>query len=347
MCPSSASTTCRPFGRCGSSSWSRMRRGGEVERSADEERRNAGVAHAAVLVGVRRRRARREQPAAAADELRAGVAEDRVAAMRALCEVARRRPGIGPRGRCHARPRRTTPGTPAAPASDRNQNPLASPFAAESHEVDRHRCREGLRRGRRLHQPDRTTRSARCPLDRQAPEPVGHVRGRPRIEAARSSVRLLQPRPARRAGVAADQRVGHLRVPEEVPGRVDPDHHRPMDAARVAPGVDHRGARAGALADEVDAAVAERPAGGLEIVDPLGQRVAGEVDAVCLEPVAQARNASGRRGTTSAEEVGRVLQRRQRPRGSRAGRSRRRRGSRRGRRRGCRRAGSPSRTSCS
>ena len=73
-------------------------------------------------------------------------------------------------------------------------------------------------------------------------------------------------------GVALDLLVGRLRVPEEVAGRVDADHHRAVDALRVAPGVDHRRARPGALAEEVDAVVAERLARGLEVVDLLRQR---------------------------------------------------------------------------
>jgi hypothetical protein len=85
--------------------------------------------------------------------------------------------------------------------------------------------------------------------------------------------------------VSIDLLVRRLRVPEEVARRVDGDHHRPVDAVRVAPRVDHRGAGADALAQEVDALVAECAARRLEIVDPLGQRVSGEVDAVVLEPV--------------------------------------------------------------
>ena len=45
----------------------------------------------------------------------------------------------------------------------------------------------------------------------------------------------------------------------------------------VAPGVDLRGARARALAEEVDLAVVEQPAGVLEVVDALRDRVAVEV----------------------------------------------------------------------
>ena len=109
-----------------------------------------------------------------------------------------------------------------------------------------------------------------------------------------------------------------------------------------------RRARAGALAEQVDAAVAERTARGLEVVDALDERVAGEVDAVGLQPVGAVarRRASYARRATRAEEVGGAL-RADVPRGSRAPTSRRRRDSRRARRRGRRRTGSPRRTPCS
>jgi hypothetical protein len=58
-----------------------------------------------------------------------------------------------------------------------------------------------------------------------------------------------------------------------------------MDALGVAPGKDHRRARAGALAQEVDAVVAEGRARGFEVVDPLREPVAGEVDALVGEPI--------------------------------------------------------------
>ena len=51
------------------------------------------------------------------------------------------------------------------------------------------------------------------------------------------------------------------------------------------PGIDHRGAGSCALADEVDAVVAERHARGLEVLDLLRQAVAREVDAVVSEAV--------------------------------------------------------------
>ena len=75
---------------------------------------------------------------------------------------------------------------------------------------------------------------------------------------------------------------------------------------RVAVGVDLRGAGAGALADQVDAVVAERAAGVLEVVDALGQRVAVEVEpslgqpvGAVLKPRAEARSAWGRAGRSA------------------------------------------------
>ena len=66
----------------------------------------------------------------------------------------------------------------------------------------------------------------------------------------------------------------------------------------------------GALADEVDAVVAERPARGLEIVDPLDDAVAGEIDAVVVSRVCAVAEgvAVGAEGLL-AEVVGRPLQR--------------------------------------
>ena len=46
----------------------------------------------------------------------------------------------------------------------------------------------------------------------------------------------------------------------EVPGRVDPDHHRAVDTVRVPPLVDHPETGPGALAEQVDVLVAERDA---------------------------------------------------------------------------------------
>src|SRR5262249_56436780 len=107
--------------------------------------------------------------------------------------------------------------------------------------------------------------------------------------------------------VAAELMVDRLPVPEEVPGRVDADHRRAVDARRVAPAVDQRRASPGALADEVDAVVAERLARGLDVLDDLHERVAGEVDAVRLEPARAGAEAVRVRGLgLHAEEIGRV-----------------------------------------
>ena len=92
-------------------------------------------------------------------------------------------------------------------------------------------------------------------------------------------------RRARRSGGSARRSSARTRGSAR---RVDADHHRAVDAPRVAPGVDQRRARARALAEQVDPAVAERAARGLEIVDALGQRVAGEVDAVTAKALGAA-----------------------------------------------------------
>ena len=122
-------------------------------------------------------------------------------------------------------------------------------------------------------------------LDRHEPEAARDVL----VRGVHRGCEVVRPvaaiaRLGAQGGVAMDLLAGRLRVPEEVTRRVDSDHHGSVDALRVAPGVDHRGARAGALADQVDGSVAERLACKLEVVDPLGQRVAGEIDALSAKP---------------------------------------------------------------
>jgi hypothetical protein len=97
----------------------------------------------------------------------------------------------------------------------------------------------------------------------------------------------------------------------EVAGQVHSDHHRPVDPLGVAPGVDQRRPRAGALAHEVDAVIAERDARRLQVVDLLREPVAGEVDALvgqsaCAGPEGVVVRAEG----ALVEEVGRVRERR-------------------------------------
>ena len=178
-------------------------------------------------------------------------------------------------------PQTNDSGKASLASSDMNQNPLASPSAAESQEPRVIGAESGAAADVDSIRPKKDASRARCPRRSAGPATDRACRDAFRvIDAARSSVRSLQARPSRTAGSGADLLVRRLRVPEEVAGRVDADHHRAVDALRVAPGVDHRRAGARALADEVDRPVAERNPCGLEIVDPLRERVAGEIDAV-------------------------------------------------------------------
>jgi hypothetical protein len=117
-------------------------------------------------------------------------------------------------------------------------------------------------------------------LDAQEAPAVGIVRERAdrRGEVVRARAASVVARADR--GVLADLLVSDPRVPEEVARRVDADQHRAVDALRIAPDVDQGRSGALALAEQVDPAVPEGAAHGLEIVDALGQRVAGEVDAL-------------------------------------------------------------------
>ena len=339
----SGSTTWWPFGRCGSSSCvADLRRRREVELAAD---RGASRRSSPARGCTRSRPALAghgvDQPAAGPEEVGAGVADDRVRRSALARSSARACGGVGPGRRRRRRPRRTRREDAMSAISDRNQSPLASPSAAESQRVDRHRRRE--RRapsGGRLHQPEEGGDPHVALPDRQEPASgPGCRRTSACIEAARSSVRLRQRRVLRaERGVAPDLLVGRLRVPEEVAGRVDADHHRAVDALRVAPGVDHRRARAGALAERGrcgrSRAPCARPRGRRPAA---GSAVAGEIDAVVLAAAsAQARNAVGVRARSdfSPRKSVECLQRRLDLGAVEPRRSRRRRGSRRGRRRG-------------
>jgi hypothetical protein len=112
-------------------------------------------------------------------------------------------------------------------------------------------------------------------------------------------------------GIATDLLLGCLRVPQEVAGRVRADHDGSVDPGGVAPGVDHGGARAGALAQQVDLVVAERDPSGLKVVDLLREAVAGEIDSLAGRPggAGSERVAVGAEGV-GAEAVGGVQERR-------------------------------------
>ena len=123
---------------------------------------------------------------------------------------------------------------------------------------------------------------------------------------------------ARQAGILGAQRRVTLdplvdlgSAVQEVPGRVDADHRRAVDTVRVHPRVDHRETGPLALADQVDALVAEGDASGVDVGGLLLQRVAGEVYAGSLKPLPARGEGLGVRGQRRfGEEVCGVLQRR-------------------------------------
>ena len=106
-----------------------------------------------------------------------------------------------------------------------------------------------------------------------------HVRGE--VGGAGAAGRLL--RAQRR--VTLDPLIDLGSAVDVVPGRVDPDHHRAVDPVRVPPRVDHRETGPGALAEQVDALVAESDASSLDVGGLLLQRVAREVYAGSLKPL--------------------------------------------------------------
>jgi hypothetical protein len=70
-----------------------------------------------------------------------------------------------------------------------------------------------------------------------------------------------------------------------VAGWVDAYHHRPVDAIRVALGVDDRRSRPGTRTQQIDPVVAERRARGLHIVDLRRDAVAAKIKAFGGEPI--------------------------------------------------------------
>ena len=116
--------------------------------------------------------------------------------------------------------------------SDWNQNPLASPWAAESHELERHRRRERRRLRGRFHEPVEGGDAHVALLDRQEEPAVGDVGGWPPDRRGEVVGPLAAARrPGRRARSSAGSARRSLRVPEEVAGWVHTDHHRAVDAA--------------------------------------------------------------------------------------------------------------------
>ena len=124
-----------------------------------------------------------------------------------------------------------------------------------------------------------------------------HARGE--VGGAGAAGRLL--RAQRR--VTLDPLIDLGSAVNEVPGRVDPDHRRAVDTVRVPPLVDHRESGPGALAEQVDALVAERDASGFDVVGLLRQRVAGEVNAASLKPLRARGEGLGVRGQRRFAEV--------------------------------------------
>ena len=149
-------------------------------------------------------------------------------------------------------------------------------------------------------------------LDRQEVPPARHVcrrvlHARGEVAGAGAAGRLL--RAQRR--VTLDPLIDLGSAVQEVPGRVDPDHHRAVDTVRVPPRVDHRETGPGAVAEQVDARVAERDASGVDVVGLLRHRVAGEVYAGSLKPLrARGEGLGVRAQRRFGEEVRGVLQRR-------------------------------------
>ena len=170
-------------------------------------------------------------------------------------EVALRGGGVAAGDRCDVALDLDRRGSTSWASTDRSQSPLASPSAAESQRVDGHR--RGDRRGAAASRSSgrRTTAEADVArLDRQEPPAVGHVRRR-RVERRGqvvASAGCTTASSAQRAAylwICSSVGSGYQR---KLPGGFTPIITERWMLLRVAPGVDHRRARAGALAEQVE-----------------------------------------------------------------------------------------------
>ena len=227
------STTWWPFGRCGSSS--RVAFCGGVAKSSSPpissvstfESRTCVYLFSSGFAGHAS-----TQPAAGPDEVGAGAADDRPAV------------GVG---------REEAPGGGGVAPADRGD--VAPDLLARERDLRHQRQEPGAARRRRCRRRA-ACRSSSAPASGPAPSVVAFIRpknaaaltlpcliGRNQQWSGMSLVRRVERRrevgrPAlagrvlrAERGVAADLLVGRLRVPEEVAGRVDADHHRAVDAA--------------------------------------------------------------------------------------------------------------------
>ena len=186
-----------------------------------------------------------DQAAAGPEELGAGVAEDRAASPPAR-EVAARR-----RRRRRGRSAATSPHTCDVAGTRRSRQQRLQPEPARvavGGRAARRRAssapESGAAAGVDVHQAEERARAARCPrLIGRNPSGPGMSRG----GAPHRRGQVAGPRAARRVLRAQRRRSGAIcasvvaRVPEEVAGRVDADHHRAVDAA--AGGARRRSAR--------------------------------------------------------------------------------------------------------
>ena len=186
----------RPGGRSGGAAAAR----GSRSRPASRSRASPPISSVSTFESRTRRT--RSRPAFAgqasisppprAEELRPGVAEDRVAAVRRPSRSSASRRACRPGRRRPARPRRTTRGTPSCATSDMNQNPLGVALRGREPGVQRHRRGQRRRVGRRLHQAVERRDARGVPSSNGRPQNRSGMCGAVfRIDAARSSVRSL------------------------------------------------------------------------------------------------------------------------------------------------------------
>ena len=238
--PIAGMTISLPLGREGRSSFVAFC--GGVAKSSSPPTSSVSTFDVRTRLVLARRRARPgvdELPAEPV-EIGAGVAEDRPAI--AGREVALRRPVVARGDGRHLAPDERLR---ECQLGEQRLEPEAAGVAVVRRDpgVERHRSRERscCRLLRGLEEPVER-RNADLPLvDRQEPPALREVP----VDALDRPGQVVGPTTAglvlgAQGRVAADLLVRRPPVPDEVAGRVHRDQDRPVDAPRVAPGVDHR-----------------------------------------------------------------------------------------------------------
>ena len=200
VCPNPGSTTWWPFGRCGRSSFvatAAASRSRAFRRSGASRRSTSAPGCTGSSSGLRRPGVR---PGAPPAQMKSVPGLPRIEPRSPPAEKYASAVGASWIPVAASSPHTNDSGKARSAISDMNQNPLASPFAAESHESIVIGAEIGAASRRRLHQPEEGREPHVALLDRQEPPAVRDVRGgAPHRRGEVVASACCRPRPSRTA----------------------------------------------------------------------------------------------------------------------------------------------------